>query len=202
LGGRGSRRAALGPLCPQPVRVFSGCAPPETPHRGVSTRKRAGFSLVRRNDTGGNGFLLRDLSCSFVASGLGLQLRCREITQKRPKHFRATTLRMNLAHPSSLRVRHPPQRSIRLRKRVQTRLRSCLAAAYSAEVAFGYEGRACVSPHFLCPLSTRAASVLQCVFVQAGADFRLTIARVCAIFLYKCGGAIYNDRVSELVLPQ
>jgi hypothetical protein len=33
-------------------------------------------------------------------------------------------------------------------KRVQTRLRSYLAAAYSAEVAFGYEGRAGVSPLF------------------------------------------------------
>jgi len=48
-----------------------------------------------------------------------------------------------------LRARHPRRRIIRLRKRVQTRLRSYLAAAYSAEVAFGYEGRACVSPHFL-----------------------------------------------------
>jgi len=43
---------------------------------------------------------------------------------------------------------HLPRRINSLRRRVQTRLRSCLAAAYSAEVAFGYEGRACVSPLF------------------------------------------------------
>jgi len=35
------------------------------------------------------------------------------------------------------------------RKTVRTPLRSCLAAAYSAKVAFGYEGRASVSPLFL-----------------------------------------------------
>jgi hypothetical protein len=46
-----------------------------------------------------------------------------------------------------------------IRKGVQTRLRSYLAAAYSAEVAFGYEGRACVSPHFLRTTTIRRRTV-------------------------------------------
>jgi len=51
---------------------------------------------------------------------------------------------------------------------------SGLAAAYSAEVAFGYEGRACVSPHFL---RRRARRPTGCLYKNPlGSDSRFCVS--------------------------